>query len=230
MTAIWTSSRLTRPVSASFETLGACSAKRPASFQAAIGASIAAVAADYDNDGRPDFFVLRAGGNRLLRQQADGRFEDVTAAARIPAYPYVAKSAAFVDVDHDGDLDLFIVGFAAGPGPNPQTAANQLLRNNGDGTFTDITAAAKVSGGAGRGIAVVPTDFDNRRDMDLFVVARGVAPMLFQNVRDGLFRDRRQTRGCPWRPTTRPSPLADVNKDGYTDFSSAGRTARACSR
>ena len=77
---------------------------------AAIGASIAAVAADYDNDGRPDLFVLRAGGNRLLRQQADGRFEDVTAATRIPAYPNVAKSAAFVDVDHDGDLDLFIVG------------------------------------------------------------------------------------------------------------------------
>ena len=174
---------------------------------AAIGASIAAVAADYDNDGRPDLFVLRDGGNRLLRQQADGRFEDVTAATRIPAYPNVAKSAAFVDVDHDGDLDLFIVG-----------SPNQLLRNNGDGTFTDITAAAKVSGGAGRGIAVVPTDFDNRRDMDLVVVARGVAPMLFQNVRDGSFRDAAADARLSAAAEYTSVAAADVNKDGYTDF------------
>ena len=147
------------------------------------------------------------GGSKTSRQRRASRHT-----------PYVAKSAAFVDVDHDGDLDLFIVGFAAGPGPNPQTAANQLLRNNGDGTFTDITAAAKVSGGAGRGIAVVPTDFDNRRDMDLVVVARGVAPMLFQNVRDGSFRDAAADARLSVAADYTSVAAADVNKDGYTDF------------
>ena len=220
VTAISTSSRPTRPVSASFETLGGVLERsvRPR-FQRRLVASIAAVAADYDNDGRPDLFVLRAGGNRLLRQQADGAVRRRHGEQRAcPAYPYVAKSAAFVDVDHDGDLDLFIVGFAAGPGPNPQTAANQLLRNNGNGTFTDITGAAGVSGGAGRGIAVVPTDFDNRRDIDLVVVARGVAPMLFQNMRDGSFRDAAADARLPSAADYTSVAAADVNKDGYTDF------------
>ena len=88
---------------------------------AAIGASIAAVAADYDNDGRPDLFVLRAGGNRLLRQQADGRFEDVTAAARIPAYSVrceVRRVRRRRSRRRPGSLHFASVG----PGP-PQTAA-----------------------------------------------------------------------------------------------------------
>jgi Tfp pilus assembly protein PilF len=179
------------------------------------GTSIATLAADFDNDGRPDLFVLGSAGNRLLRQQSDGRFEDVTAAARIPTYPDLARSAAFSDVDHDGDLDLFIVGFDAGAGA--PAAANQLLRNNGDGTFTDITAAAKVAGG-GRGIAVVPTDFDNRRDMDLLVVPRGRAPILFQNVRDGSFRDAAADARLPAAAEFTAVAAADVDKDGYTDF------------
>jgi Tfp pilus assembly protein PilF len=183
------------------------------------GISIATVAGDYDNDGRPDLFVLRSGGNRLLHQQADGRFEDVTAVARIPANPSLTRSAAFADVDHDGDLDLFIVGFqSAAASPNPQASANQLLRNNGDGTFTDITATAKVAGGGAAGIAVVPTDFDNRRDMDLLIVSRGGAPVLFQNVRDGSFRDAAADARLPPAGAYSAVAAADVNKDGYTDF------------
>ena len=183
------------------------------------GVPIAAVAGDYDNDGRPDLFVLRAGGNRLLHQRADGRFEDVTAAARIPEYPNLAASAAFVDLDHDGDLDLFIVGFQAGGGGGPDRAApHQQLPNNRNGTFTDITAAAGVAGRAARGFAVVPTDFDNRRDMDLVVVQRGQAPTLFQNVRDGSFRDAATDARLPRAAEYTAVAAADVNKDGFPDL------------
>ena len=64
----------------------------------------------------------------------------------------------------------------------------RLLRNNGNGTFTDTTADARLQI-ATHAIAIVPTDFDNRRDIDLLVVNRGGPPMLFQNLRDGTFRD-----------------------------------------
>src|SRR6185503_18435324 len=116
-------------------------------------------------------------------------------------YPYIALSAALADVDHDGDLDIFIAGFVdlsktppAGSSPPAfpddfPGAPNMLLRNDGNGKFTDITAAAKVSGAGGRAVSVVPTDFDNHRDIDLLVVNYGSAPTLFSNQRDGTFRD-----------------------------------------
>ena len=93
----------------------------------ADGASSGVVAADYDNDGRVDLFVLRAGGNRLLHQRADGRFEDATGTAKVGGSSSGSRSAAFADVDHDGDLDLILASADGGP-------PNQLLRNNGDGT------------------------------------------------------------------------------------------------
>lgn len=194
--------------------------------------SIGAVAADYDNDGRPDLFVLRYGGNQLLRQDAGGGFEDVTQRARLPAYPHLARSAAFVDVDHDGDLDILIVGFAnesaarraaADAGtipPDLAPAPNQLLRNNGsggDGTFTDISQEAGVRGG-GNGVALVPSDFDNLRDIDLLIVDAHAAPVLLQNVRDGSFRDVARGAGLPQAGRYTSVAAADTNKDGYTDF------------
>jgi len=173
---------------------------------AAPGVSITAVAADYDNDGKVDLFILHDRGNRLLRQTSGGRFEDVTGRSGLPAYPHRAKSAAFVDVDHDGDLDIFVA------------APHQLLRNNGNGKFTDITAAAGVAA-AGDAVAVVPTDFDNHRDIDLLIVNRGAAPVLLQNLRDGSFRDAARDAGLPAAAASYTSVAAgDVNKDGAIDF------------
>ncbi len=172
------------------------------------GVSIGAVAADYDNDGKADLFILRYGGNRLLRQTSSGGFEDVTERSRMPAYPHLARSAALVDVDHDGDLDIFVAGLAA---------PNQLLRNNGNGGFTDITAAAGAGGG-GNAVAVVPTDFDNRRDIDLLIVNDGTAPVLLQNLRDGTFRDAATGAGLPPAGRYTTAAAGDLNKDGATDF------------
>lgn len=194
---------------------------------------IGVVSADVDNDGAPDLFVLRASGNSLYRNDGKGRFTDVTQKARVPSFPALPGSAAFVDVDHDGDVDLVIGGLAdvaatrrqrGGPVEFPSgfaTAPLQLLRNNGNGTFTDTTAAAKLTR-RGHTIAIVPTDFDNHRDIDLLVVDAEGAPALLSNQRDGTFRDVSGEIGLsgPTAPEARTTAVAtgDVNKDDYPDF------------
>jgi Flp pilus assembly protein TadD len=191
---------------------------------------IGAVAGDYDNDGKPDLFVLHFGGSALYRNDGDGKFSDVTAAAGIPVYPHLALSAALADVDHDGDLDIFIAGFADLKTPSGDAnrmltfpddfpaAPNLLLRNNGDGKFTDITATAKISEPAGHAVAVVPTDYDNRRDVDLLIINYGEAPTLFRNLRDGSFRNVAAEVGLNAKGRYTSVAAGDVNKDGFTDF------------
>jgi hypothetical protein len=223
-----------------------------------------AVAGDYDNDGRADLFILRYGAPALYHNEGGGRFTDATAAAKIPKYAYLSKSAAFVDCDHDGDLDIFVAGmsdptsaleFEENVKKHPPNylftithmlppAPNLLLRNNGDGTFTDQTAASGLTDGrnyfepgsqpwlksspepksnsfkTSRGqFAVVPTDFDNRRDVDLFTVANA-GLTLWRNMRDGTFRDVSAEVGIggeEFRMSTSVT-AGDVNKDGFTDF------------
>ncbi|MDX6405543.1 MAG: hypothetical protein QOH70_2998 [Blastocatellia bacterium] len=174
----------------------------------------AAVAGDYDNDGRPDLFVARFAEKRfvLYHNDGNGRFSDRTKPAGITVpmlkgSPY--KSAAFVDVDHDGDLDVFV----AGP-------TNVLFRNNGNGTFTDITDAAKVSApnSFSSASAIIPTDYDNRRDVDLFLLPSSDPPRLFRNLRDGSFRDVAKEAGLDSQGVFWCAAAGDVNKDGFTDF------------
>jgi Tfp pilus assembly protein PilF len=169
----------------------------------------AALAGDYDNDGLVDLLVLRPAGLSLFRNEGRGRFRETTSVAGLPTWIHPVGSAAFVDVDHDGDLDLFLAG-------SEPDGHGLLLRNNGDGTFSDITATARV-GGAGNAVAVVPTDFDNRRDVDLFVLRRD-RPVLYQNVRDGSFRDVSAEVGLVAEGPFRSAAVADINKDSFTDF------------
>ncbi|HEX7956841.1 MAG TPA: FG-GAP-like repeat-containing protein, partial [Pyrinomonadaceae bacterium] len=190
-----------------------------------------ALAGDYDNDGRPDLFVKGSEALALYHNEGGGKFKDVSAAARLPAYPYTAGAAAFADVDHDGDLDLFVAGGAdirnaprtteSRPGPPPKLpgAPNLLLRNNGDGTFADTTAAAGLGSARGHAVAVVPTDYDNRRDVDLLVVHAEGPPALWKNMRDGTFRDVAAESGLALKGgETTCAAAGDVNKDGFTDF------------
>ncbi|MFZ0062038.1 MAG: FG-GAP-like repeat-containing protein, partial [Pyrinomonadaceae bacterium] len=74
--------------------------------------TIGTVAGDFDNDGKADLFVIRDGSLSLYHNDGAGKFSDVTSTAEIPAYPFLPSSVAFVDVDHDGDLDIFITGLA----------------------------------------------------------------------------------------------------------------------
>jgi Flp pilus assembly protein TadD len=196
------------------------------------GTPIGAVAGDFDNDGKPDLFVIRDGSFSLYHNDGGGKFSDVTTAAAIPAYPYLPSSVAFVDVDHDGDLDIFITGLAdlsqpPKAGSSGATSAvfpddfagapNLLLRNDGNGKFTDVTAAAKLNS-VGHAVAVIPTDFNNRRDMDLLVVNYGKPPALYSNQRDGTFRDVAKEVGLAIEGHWTCAAAGDVNKDGYTDF------------
>ena len=176
----------------------------------AVTDALAAVAGDADNDGSLDLLVVRKGGLSLFRNAGGGRFEDRSAAAGLGPVTAPTGAAAFVDADHDGDLDV--------------VAAGRLFQNNGNGTFKDITHSAGLEA-AGAAVAVIPTDFDNRRDVDLLVVSREQA-RLYRNMRDGTFRDVAAELGL----AAAPGPLVfaakgDVNKDGYEDFLLGGSAA-----
>jgi tetratricopeptide (TPR) repeat protein len=191
------------------------------------------IAGDYDNDAKPDLFVLHDGRAALYHNDGAGKFSDATVAAGIAPYPYLSLSAAFLDYDHDGDLDIFIAGHSdlsklnVSPQPaaksgdlalDARPAPNRLLRNNGNGKFTDVTAAAQVAGGMSHAVAVVPTDYDNRRDVDLLVVNYDAPPALYRNLRDGSFRDVAREVGLELTGRYLSAAAGDVNKDGYTDL------------
>ncbi|HLM55674.1 MAG TPA: FG-GAP-like repeat-containing protein [Pyrinomonadaceae bacterium] len=169
------------------------------------GSALGAVAGDYDNDEKPDLLIVGPDSLILYRGEGGLRFKDATAAARIPAGKNSSGAAAFVDSDHDGDLDIF-------------SAPGTLLRNNGDGTFADVTAAAKLTAPQGRAVAVVPTDYDNRRDVDLLVVGSEGPPALWKNLRDGTFRNVAAEAGLELKGGVAAVAAGDVNKDGFTDF------------
>ena len=168
---------------------------------------LGAVVGDVDGDGRPDLLVLREKGVTLYHADAQKGFVDVTAAAGLAGAPR-AVTAALVDVDHDGDLDIVLAG-----------AATRLFRNDGKGVFADVTDAAGLGGPHPDVRAIVATDFDNRRDVDLVFLNAEGPPSLFKNLRDGSFRDVAVELGLSKAEGHFLSIAAgDVNKDGYTDF------------
>ena len=107
----------------------------------------------------------------------------------------------------------------------PTHPATRLFRNNGNGRFSDVTKDAGLIGRAPVH-AVVPTDFDNRRDIDLLLVSPGIAPLLFRNLRDGAFKDVAADVGLRADRGAAMVAVGDVNKDGYSDFFFARRRPR----
>ncbi len=194
-----------------------------------------AVFGDFDNDGKQDIAVFGYKLLALYKGNGDGSFTDITANVSLPANNSNAwaMTAAFVDSDHDGDLDLFIGNFAdLNQFPANKTEAifpddfagtpNKLWRNNGekDGqwSFTDITEQTGLSGGANKTTAVVCTDYDNHRDVDFFVVNYGAPVQLFANQRDGSFKEVAKDVGIKENAKALSVAAGDLNMDGFTDF------------
>ncbi len=168
--------------------------------------AVFATFADYDNDGWLDLFVIGAEGrNHLFRNNGDGTFVDVTAKAGI-GEAHGARKATFVDLDHDGDLDLLLVG----------SGQRTVYRNNLDGTFTDATAALGVTGGEGTGVAF--GDFDGDGRTDLFIAGQRSASVLLHNGGAAHFTDVTAASGLSGLGASSAVAVADFNNDGYLDL------------
>ncbi|MDZ4800987.1 MAG: VCBS repeat-containing protein, partial [Bryobacteraceae bacterium] len=145
-------------------------------------------AADFDGDGRVDLFVTGMPRSHLYRNKGDGSFEDVTERAGVMNRQQWPVAAGWFDFDGDGDLDLFVVNYvrwdpAAEPWCgdaakrlrtycHPKDYAplpNTLFRNNGDGTFTDVSKESGILAHPGKGMAVAFADYDSDGDLDVFV-------------------------------------------------------------
>ncbi|MCC6165367.1 MAG: VCBS repeat-containing protein [Acidobacteria bacterium] len=177
------------------------------------------VIADIDNDGRADLLLHGRAGVTVWRQKggASTDFEDVTASTTIRTTLDV-RTVALADVDHDGDLDLVLGGATRDAGAAAPLA---LWRNNGDGTFADITTSALPDQGAIVAAAIVPTDVDLRRDIDLVVLGGDGRIRLWRNMRDATFSEVGATFGLDALPAARAIAVADFTKDGFPDIAIA---------
>ncbi|MSO22283.1 MAG: CRTAC1 family protein [Acidobacteria bacterium] len=167
---------------------------------------------DYDNDGFVDIYLTNLKENILYKNLGNGTFRDVTSQAGVRNSGW-GSSAAFGDYDQDGDLDLYVCNYIAYdwkhlplPGSLPscfyhgipvpcgplglQGGANALYRNNGDGTFTDVTEKSGTNvNNHYFSLGVVWADFDNDRDLDLYVANDSTPNQLFVNQGDGTFKE-----------------------------------------
>jgi hypothetical protein len=199
---------------------------------------VGATWADYDNDGHLDLFVTSTrGGNVLFRNNGDGTFTDVTEKAGLKVKPTThSQTAVFFDFDNDGFLDLFVTNTArwttdsydkkqhywlgkelfAGLVDSPKEH-NVLYRNNGDGTFTDVTAKAGLAG-RGWSADAVAFDYDGDGHIDLFVTTMFGGCQLYRNNGNGAFSDvTNEVLGrTPWGALG--AKAFDFNNDGRLDL------------
>ena len=162
---------------------------------------------DYNNDGKLDLYVTNYGVNRLYRNNGDGTFTEVAEAAGVTE-PRWSTSCAFADYDRDGNLDLYVVnyivfdidenpwcgfkekGIRAYCEPDNFTAqSDTLYRNNGDGTFTDVTKTVGIYNTTGKGLGVVWGDYNNDGTPDLYVANDSTENLFYHNNGDGTFEE-----------------------------------------
>jgi enediyne biosynthesis protein E4 len=201
-----------------------------------------AAVGDYDNDGDPDIYVTNFGPNRLYRNNADGSFTDVTARAGEGLDdPRWSASAAFSDYDADGDLDLFVANYVdftvqgakscfdpAGVrdycGPLQfRPVPDRLFRNNGNGTFTDVSESSGITKAYGSGLGVAAGDFNNDGLSDFYVANDARANQLWLNKGDGTFEDGALMAGLAFNAEGQAEgsmglAIGDADNDGDLDI------------
>ncbi len=201
--------------------------------------------ADYDNDGRPDILVLGLRENELYHNNGDGTFTDVTGKAGLdqadPEYKTLwSVAAAFFDYDNDGKLDLFISNYCVWDpkteplcGPkglndychpnNYKGLPNSLYHNNGDGTFTDVSAKSGIRKQIGKGMGIGVADFDGDGFTDLFVANDTEPNYLFHNNGNGTFEEIGFMAGVGYPEAGRAlsgmgADAQDIDDDGKPDI------------
>jgi enediyne biosynthesis protein E4 len=203
---------------------------------------------DYDNDGFEDLFIAYWGENVLYRNNGDGTFTDVTRKAGVGRNrSHWGSGCTWIDYDRNGLLDLFVSNYldfdasrAPKPGDNENckfrnvpincgprglpTGLHSLFRNNGDGTFTDVTDASGIGKIKGRyGLTPVAADFDEDGWPDIFVACDTSPSLLLMNNHDGTFREEGVERGAALNDDGVEQAgmgvgIGDYNLDGHLDL------------
>jgi len=210
-----------------------------------VGYSMGVAAGDYDNDGNVDLYVVGVNRNQLLHNNGDGTFSDVTDKAGVSGLvsgyskPW-AVTAGFVDYNNDGRLDLMVIDYLdykladaklcsigeartyCAPG-NFKGTPDILYRNNGDGTFTDVSATSHVGRYIGKGMGVAFADYDGDGLTDIFVTNDTSPNFLLHNKGDGTFEDVALEQGIAYTSNGEAvagmgAEFRDLNNDGRPDI------------
>ncbi len=200
---------------------------------------------DYDNDGFDDLFITYRGGNVLYRNNGDGSFTDVTDEAGVGGDPRRwSTGCTFLDYDRDGYLDLFVAnyvgtkslanlppkgrttwkGVPVAYGPQGLDKGSHILyRNNGDGTFTEVTEEAQVLDALGYGLTAMSTDYNEDGWQDIYIACDSSPSILLRNNQDGTFSDIATERGLAYSPDGVAQAgmglaIGDYTSDGKLDI------------
>jgi hypothetical protein len=205
-----------------------------------VGYGLGVAVGDYDNDGAPDLYLNNHGPNVLYQNNGDGTFRNVTEQAGVGNGDKVGAGANFLDADGDGDLDLFVSNYLqfsyetnvsasqeghpvyAGPRNYPPLP-DVLYRNNGDGTFTDVSTASGIAAHPGWGMGTICGDYDNDGDTDIFVANDASGNFLFKNDGQGKFEEVGLFTGASYdlhgqEMGSMGVDCGDYNHDGRLDF------------
>jgi hypothetical protein len=209
------------------------------------GYSMGVAVGDYDNDGWDDLFVTGVNRNTLFHNNHDGTFSDVTESAGLSGgspEKMWSISAGWFDYDNDGLLDLFVVNYCKwAPEKEPYCGENKpgyrtycnprlyeglpntLYHNNGDGTFTDVSAASGIGAHIGKGMAVAFADYDDDGRMDVLVTNDTERNFLFHNDGNGRFTEAGVKAGVAFNNdgkalSSMGADFRDIDNDGKPDL------------